>query len=79
MTASIYLTDLTSNDTAEIIAIAGDKDARKRLSDLGLIPGTSIIVLRKAPYSGPIKIKFRGATLVIGYSLAKKIKVNKNL
>ena len=75
----MHLTNLQANETAEIVSILGGRNASKRLSDLGLIHGTKIKLLRKAPYGGPIEIQFRGTRLMIGYGLANKIQVKRIL
>ena len=73
----LYLSELTIDDKAELITIMGPSHAKKRLSDLGLTPGTKIQIRRKAAHRGPIVIQFRGGTLVIGYKLASKIQIKK--
>lgn len=74
-----HLTHLKRNETAEIISVLGGTNANKRLSDLGLIHGTKVKLLRKAPYKGPIEIQFRSTRLILGYGLASKIQVKKSL
>ena len=48
----------------------------KRLTDLGLIPGTEVTVIKSAPFNGPIEIFFRGSRLAIGRGMACRIGVN---
>ena len=69
------LVRLRTNEKAEIVSIAGGQMATKRLADLGLIPGTIIKVLRRAPFWGPVEIEVRGSRLVLGRGLASKILV----
>ncbi len=38
---------------------------RRRLADLGLVPGTRVEVLRRAPLGGPIEVELRGYRLVL--------------
>lgn len=75
MKKELFLTDLELNQEGEIISIMGGSIATKRLADLGLISGTNIKVINKAPFSGPIKIEVRGSRLVLGRGLASKILV----
>lgn len=75
MKKELFLTDLEPNQKGEIISIMGGLTATKRLADLGLISGTNIKVLKKAPFSGPIKIEVRGSRLALGMGLASKILV----
>ena len=57
-----------------IVSIVGGWKVNKRLADLGLLPGTEIKVLKKAPY-GPVEIKVRGSKLALGRGLAGKVMV----
>ena len=75
MTNEISLIKLREGEVAEIISVIGGRMATKRLADLGLILGTKIKVLRKAPW-GPVEIEVRGSRLVLGRGLASKILVH---
>jgi len=74
----LFLINIKSGEDAEIISILGGQMVNKRLSDLGLTPGTKIKVLRKAPFWGPIEIEVRGSKLVLGRGLASKILVKRH-
>ena len=69
------LIKLKEGQVAEIVSVAGGWRATQRLADLGLILGTKIKVLRKAPLRGPVEIEVRGSRLVLGRGLASKILV----
>ncbi|BCJ88181.1 FeoA family protein [Effusibacillus dendaii] len=47
----------------------------RRLMDLGLIPGTEVSVVRKAPFGDPIVVRFRGYQIGLRVSDAKRISV----
>ncbi|HDD42695.1 MAG TPA: ferrous iron transport protein A [Nitrososphaeria archaeon] len=49
--------------------------AGKRLADLGILAGTRIKVVRKAPFRGPIEIEVGGSRFMIGRGLAERILV----
>jgi Fe2+ transport system protein FeoA len=55
----------SGRDMAELCA--------KRLTDLGLTPGTDVTVVKSAPFHGPIEVKVRGSRLVIGRGMANRI------
>ena len=76
MINELNLIKLKEGEVAEIITIAGGQMTTKRLADLGLILGTKIKVLRKAPLWGPVEIEVRGSRLVLGRGLASKILVH---
>ena len=48
----------------------------KRLTDLGLTPGTEVTVVKSAPFNGPIEICVRGSRLAIGRGMASRILVD---
>lgn len=67
---------LDEGATGKIKFIRGDSKLLKRLLDLGLTPGTQIVVLRKAPLNGPIEIRVRGSRLALGFDIAANIFVS---
>ena len=48
----------------------------KRLTDLGLTPGTDVTVVKSAPFNGPLEICVRGSRLAIGRGMASRILVD---
>ena len=48
----------------------------KRLTDLGLTPGTNVTVVKSAPFNGPLEICVRGSRLAIGRGMASRILVD---
>ena len=51
--------------------------SRRRMLDLGLIPGTIINVIRKSPLGDPIAYNLRGALIALRKEEAKQILVSK--
>jgi len=49
--------------------------AKRRLANLGLVPGSKIKKIKTAPFRGPLQISVRGSILVIGRGLANRILV----
>ena len=49
---------------------------QRRLEDMGLTPGTRIMVVKSAPFHGPIEINVRGSRLAIGRGMAERILVS---
>lgn len=47
--------------------------AEKRLADLGIVIGSRVKVVRKAPFGGPIEVEIAGSRFLIGRRLAKRI------
>jgi len=67
-----FLTQAEENEEVVIISLGAGRIATKRLVDMGLVPGTKIKILRKAPL-GPIEIEVKGSKLALGRGLATKI------
>jgi ferrous iron transport protein A len=53
---SQLLQDIEPGTECTIVSIDGDAGAALRARELGLLPGTRIRVVRKAPFRGPIEI-----------------------
>ncbi|MCW4022643.1 MAG: FeoA family protein [archaeon] len=47
----------------------------KRLTDLGLTPGTEVTAVKSAPFHGPLEICVRGSRLAIGRGMGSRILV----
>ena len=67
------LNDLAIGKEAVITAVNGESALRLRLLDMGLIPGTTVKVIKIAPLGDPIEITLRGYELTIRREHAKKI------
>jgi Fe2+ transport system protein FeoA len=52
---------------------AGTEKVVRRLSEMGLTPGSEVKVLRKCSFQGPLEIEVRGVALALGYTLASAI------
>lgn len=62
------LSELKPGEKGIITRIEGSGVVRKRLLDMGLVKGTEITVIRKAPLGDPVEFLLRGYNL----SLRKK-------
>jgi ferrous iron transport protein A len=63
------------NASATISAIAGEPRLRRRLLELGLVPGVVVKVLRRAPLGDPLVIQVRGYDLSLRKSEAAVVEV----
>ena len=61
------------NQKVNVIAVRCHGFERRRMFDLGIIPGTKIKVLQKSPYGNPIAYLIRGAVIAIRNEDAQKI------
>ena len=62
-------------DVVAIEAVEGDRSFRRRLLELGLVPGTQITFLGVAPLGDPLQLTVRGCKLSIRRSEALQIRV----
>lgn len=67
------LAELSPGDTARILMLQMRGSARRRLSDIGIIPGTSVKCVMISPFGDPAAYKIRGAVIGLRLSDAEKI------
>lgn len=71
----MLLTDLPLNSTGEITDLTAQGNQRRRLLDLGLIPGTTITARRKSPSGDPTAYLIRGTILALRKEETNLVKV----
>ena len=59
------LTDLLPGQQARIVSVGGDGPLRRRLLDMGLTPGTALIMEQPAPSGDPLCIRVRSFELTL--------------
>ena len=59
------LDNLARGESATLASVGGARPFRRRLMELGLLPGTRVTVLNKAPFGDPLEIEARGCRLSI--------------
>jgi ferrous iron transport protein A len=69
------LSELDPGERGKVTAIGGDADAVRRLMDLGLIRGTTLELVRRAPLGDPLEVRLRGFMLTLRRSEAEHITV----
>ena len=55
--------------------LIGHGKVRRRLMDMGIIPGTEIQILKVAPLGDPVEIKFKGYNLSLRWNEADMVLV----
>lgn len=56
--------------------LGGAGSFRRRLMELGLLPGTCVTVVGRAPLGGPVELLVRGCSLTLGHDEAGAIEVS---
>lgn len=69
------LAELGPGERGRVTSVSGDADATRRLMDMGLIRGTTVEVVRRAPLGDPMEVKLRGFMLTLRRSEAEHITV----
>jgi len=61
----MHLDEVEPGGRVKVTHVAGSGSARRRLLDLGMVPGTVIEVLRRAPLGDPVEYRVRGSCISI--------------
>ncbi len=69
------LVDLKKNEKGKIVLVSGGKQVSRRLTDMGLTPGTTVTLNRPSSRVGPLEVCIRSSCLAIGRGVAEKILV----
>lgn len=67
------LRNLDVGKSGRVLTVGGEKALRRRLLDMGITPGTVIMVKKIAPMGDPIELLLRGYVLTIRLDDAEKI------
>ncbi len=73
-----YLIDCPIGEKLKVLRVNAGYHAKRRLANLGIIPGVQIIKKKAAPFRGPIEVIVKGTSLVIGRGIAARIIVLSN-
>lgn len=73
------LSDLPLGESAEIVAISRACRGleRRRLMDLGIVPGTAISAVMRSPSGDPVAYRIRGTTIAIRRRQAENIRIRR--
>lgn len=71
----LSLDQLPRGEIAEIVHVAAEKATRRRLLDLGLLPGVDLQVLQSA--GGPLLVAVRDSRLAIAREIARNVFVKR--
>lgn len=59
------VTELPIDGQAQVRQVGGTGGHRRRLLELGLVPGTPIRLVRRAPIGGVLELEVRGCRLAL--------------
>ncbi len=69
------LDSLAPDQTATVTAISGEPGVRRRLLEMGLVPGTGVRLVRRAPLGDPLELRVRGYHLSLRSTQAAMVSV----
>jgi ferrous iron transport protein A len=75
MPATIKLSDLAPGRSGTVRAFPAGAGVLVRLREMGLLPGTSLTLVRRAPLGDPLEIRLRGYFLSLRKSEADHVLV----
>lgn len=78
MSEELKLQQLNPGDVGRVTRITASGLARRRLLDLGIIPGTLIEALFTSPSGDPIAYRIRGAVIALRKEESTLIYIQKN-
>ena len=70
-----YLNDLKPGSRGKIKKVYGQGNLKRKLLDMGILPGAAIEVIKLAPLGDPVDIKIKGYHLSLRKEEAKQISV----
>ena len=69
------LADLTVGSIGQVVSVELSGLLRRRILDLGLVPGTPVQCIRKSPAGNPVAYRIRGTLIALRSDDARLIKV----
>ncbi len=61
----VRLDALSDGSTGRLVRLDGDRSFRRRLMELGLLPGTPVRVIRRAEIGGVLELEVRRSRLTV--------------
>ena len=73
----VALADLPVGTTATIVKIIPDTRGRKKFADVGLVPGSELLIEAHAPFGGLIRVKVMETSMALHRDDAASIMMKK--
>jgi ferrous iron transport protein A len=67
------LSELNPGERGVVVKIGGSSSTRRRIMDMGVVRGTEIIVIRRAPLGDPVEFEIKDYNLSLRKKEADKI------
>ena len=73
--ANMTLRELKTGQSATVTVVGGEGALRQHFLDMGIIPGTRVVLTKFAPMGDPMEIEIRGYELSLRKEEAERIEV----
>ncbi|MCR4441381.1 MAG: FeoA family protein [Peptococcaceae bacterium] len=77
MAGNLTLRNLPPGQSATVVKINGTGALRRRIMEMGIVPGSVINVVRYAPLGDPLEIKLKGCLLSLRKEEAELVEITK--
>jgi ferrous iron transport protein A len=77
MSETITLDKAEIGTKVKVLKVNGDREVRRRIRDLGIIKGTEMEILRKAPLGDPVEFRLRSYNLSLRRTEAVLVEVER--
>lgn len=74
---AVSLADLPVGSTATIVKVIPESRGRKKFADVGLVPGTELLIEAHAPFGGLIRVKVMETSMALHKDDAANILMKK--
>lgn len=71
----LFLKDLKAGQRAVVVRVGGSGQVKRRMMDMGMVPGSEVEVVRVAPFGDPIEFSVKGYSLSLRKTEAANIEV----
>lgn len=78
MQRPITLRSMQANQSGIIDSVSATGELGRRMRDMGLVPGTPVTIMGRAPLKDPVALRLRDFTLTLRNNEADLILVNVN-
>ena len=69
------LSELEPGDKGVVVKIGGSSSTRRRIMDMGVVRGTKVVLVRRAPLGDPVELEIRDYNLSLRKREAENIYV----
>jgi Fe2+ transport system protein FeoA len=76
--SQVTLDALAPGESGMVVGFAGNGPVEQRLRDLGLLPGTRVLALRRAPLGDPAEYELRGYRLCLRRTEGERVHVRRD-